>query len=312
MNHKLIPAVAGFLILVTILGMTPGLSYAQVVTFGPQLQVTTIPQDDQFLKKGIMILGLDSAIGKTHGTTLIPEFQCLDPVAWAAAVKANGGSAVGIPPACNAQDLMSQHKLLVTYNGLPVSWHVGSTEPQPVVKCNFLEKDKVNVVADPKTGKGKQGPWENLMTTTVDVSNYFVCKPRWKQPAPGVYESSGVLDVYYTGVFDGHFIADTILVVEVTLTLGKTLIFGSDIQDICVLGWAVGLNGFAVPDASQVQLPFNNIQGVFFTITKPDGTVHWVWVDALNGYVSCENAALIQKQVLGILPAVGPDPLSKV
>jgi len=307
MNRKLIPAAAALLIVVTVLGMTPGLSYAQVFAIGPKLEVTTIPQDDQMLEKGIMILGLDSALGLKHGTSQLPEYQCLDPVAYAAAVKANGNDPTGIPPPCNAQDLMSQHKLLVTYNGLPMSWHIGSTEPQPLVFCNFVEKDKTNVVPDPKTDKGKQGSWENLMTTMVDVSNEFVCKARWKSPAPGVYESAGVLDVYYTGPFDGHFIADTIMVVEVTLTLGHTIIYGSDLQDICVLGWGVG----GTPDPNSGPVVGNNEPWLWY-ITKPDGTLHYIWGNALGSYVSCEDAALVQKDALGIVPATGQDPLSTV
>jgi hypothetical protein len=318
MNRKLIPAVAGFMILLTVLSMTPSLSFAQTtLTFGPQLQVTTIPQDDQVREKGIMILGLDTAIDKLHGTSQLPEYQCLDATSYAAAVKAAGGiDAYTGPPMCGPQDLMSQHKLLVTYNGLPMSWHIGSTEPQPLVFCNFVEKDKVNVVPDPKTGDGKQGSWENLMTAMVDVSNDFVCKVRWKSPAPGVYESVGVLDVYYKGAFDGHYIADTILVVEATLTLGRTVIFGSDIQDICVLGWGAGYAAFATDSVGGVLLD----QGLFLDqlgqvlqpthyITKPDGTLHYIWEIPLGGYASCEDAALVQRQALGIQLATGQDPL---
>jgi hypothetical protein len=303
MNRKLIPAVAGLLVLLTVLGTTPSLSFAQTtLAFGPQLQVITIPQDDQIRKKGIIILGLDGAIDPATGLGLKdsngnPISTCLDPVSYAAAVKANGNDPTGIPPPCAAQDLMSQHKLLVTYNGLPMTWHIGSTEPQPLVFCNFVEKDKVNVVPDPKTGDGKQGSWENLMTALVDVSNDFVCKVRWKSPAPGVYESVGVLDVYYKGAFDGHFIADTILVVEASLTLGRTVIFGSDIQDVCVLGWGIPWQA----PASEVMLPY-------YYITKPDGTLHYLWDIPLGAYASCEDAALVQRQLLGIQLATGQDP----
>jgi hypothetical protein len=316
MNRKLIPAAAAFLIVVTILGMTPGLSYAQVYAIGPKLEVVTIPQDNQKLEKGIMILGLDSAIGLKHGTTALPEYQCLSATAYAAAVKANGGSATGVPPMCNPQDLMSQHKLLVTYNGLPMTWHIGSSEPQPLVHCNWVEKDKTNVVADPKSGIGKQGSWENLMTTMVDVSKEFTCKPRWKSPAPGVYESVGVLDVYYTGPFDGHFIADTMLVVEVTLTLGHTIIYGSDLQDICVLGWGISFDDATVPSGPSLSEgpggPATGPSPWNWYITKPDGTQHFIWGNALGEYKSCDDAALLQKQELGISPSAGPDPLSTV
>ena len=165
MNHKFIPAVAAFLILGVLLSATP-LAYAvNVLTFGPKLEVVTIPQDNQKLKKGIIILGIDPHQAQ-HVTN--PE-----------------------------NDLLSQHKIIVTYNGATLTWAVG--DPGPSIACNVLEKDKVNVVADPKTGDGQQGAWENLMTTTVDVSDKFVCKVRWKSPATGVLESVGVLDVYYVG-----------------------------------------------------------------------------------------------------------------
>ena len=55
------------------------------------------------------------------------------------------------------------------------------------------------MIPDPKSGDGKQGSYENLMTKLVDVSDKFVCKVRWKSPATGVLESVGVLDVYYVG-----------------------------------------------------------------------------------------------------------------
>ena len=58
MNHKYISAVAAFLILGVLLSATP-LAYAQTLAFGPKLEVVTIPQDNQILKKGVIILGID-------------------------------------------------------------------------------------------------------------------------------------------------------------------------------------------------------------------------------------------------------------
>jgi len=309
MNRKLIPAVAAFMILMTMLGTTP-IAFAQTtLTFGPKLEVSTIPQDNQLLKKGIIILGLDTALPNTHGTSQLQEFQCLNFADWMAAQGAAVAAGVPYtgPPLCGAQDLLSQHKLLVTYNGLPITWRPGTTDVVPLIFCNFLEKDKVNVVPDPKTGDGKQGSWENLMTTMVDVSSQFVCKARWKTLANGMLESAGVLDVYYTGPFDGHFISDTILVVTASYTLGRTVIFGSDIQDICVMGWAfIGDAFLPAPNT-----PGYNWNANFF-ITKPDGTLHFIWIDPMPGYVSCDDIALVQRLHLGILPATGQDPLSPV
>lgn len=264
MNHKYIPAVAAFLIVGMLLSAIP-LSYAQTtLAFGPKLDVVTIPQDDQVLGTGVMILGLQTAVA--------------------------------------GKDLMSQHKLQVTYNGGLLSW--SDELPGITVVCNWLEKDKVNVVPDPKTGKGQQGAYENLMTNLVDVSDHFVCKPRWKVINNEVW-SVGVLDVYYTGPTTlaknaGYFIADNIMVVSVYFTVGKTVAFGSEMQDICTLGWAVTGNAPQTAVAAT------------FIITKPDGTQHYIWQNAMGNFVSCEALALAQRDVLGIKLPLGQDPLSTV
>jgi hypothetical protein len=278
MNHRYISAIAAFLILGVLLSATP-LAYAQTLAFGPKLDVVTIPQDNQKLKKGIILLGI------------IPE------------ARTEGWT-----------DLLSQHKIIVTYNGQTLTWHVG--DPGPTIACNVLEKDKVNVVPDPKTGDGKQGSYENLMTKLTDVSDKFTCKARWKSPAEGVLESVGVLDVYYVGPLPnpdltnptdidkdnkavGVWIADNILVVEAFFTVGRTLVFGSDIQDICVLGWAWGWD---VEEEAPI------IVAPQYHITKPDGTQHYIWQNAMGPFVSCEDSALSQRDVLGILLPTGQDP----
>jgi hypothetical protein len=261
MNHKHISAIAAFLILGVLLSATP-LAYAETLAFEPRLDVVTIPQDDQILKKGIIILGIDPVGGPAAGPT----------------------------------DLLSQHKLIVTYNGQTLTWEIGTAGP--TIGCNVLEKDKVNVVPDPKTGDGKQGDYENLMTKLVDVSDKFVCKPRWKSPAAGVYESVGVLDVYYIGPHGrsaGVWIADNILVVEAFFTVGRTVVFGSDIQGICVLGWPV--------TGSDVQAA----AGASWIITEPDGTPYYIFENAMGNFVSCEDLALVQRAVLGISLDTGPD-----
>jgi len=279
MNHKLLPAVAAFLILGVLLSATPLAYAATVLTFGPKLEVVTIPQDNQKLKKGVIILGIDP----------------LQPLT----AKAPGPN-----------DLLSQHKIIVTYNGATLVWRVG--DPGPSIACNVLEKDKVNVVPDPKTGDGKQGDYENLMTKLVDVSDKFVCKVRWKSPATGVLESVGVLDVYYVGPLTaapvpnvtplgtngkqvGVWIADNILVVEAFFTVGRTVVFGSDIQDVCVLGWPVNIapNAPVLPN---------------WIITKPDGLPHYIWTNAMGNYVGCEELALAQRNALAILLETGQDP----
>jgi hypothetical protein len=283
MNHKYISAIAAFLILGVLLSATP-LAYAQTLGFGPKLEVVTIPQDNQILKKGVIILGIDPA----------------DPLTAKAPLPT---------------DLLSQHKIIVTYNGATLVWAVGTAGP--TIACNVLEKDKVNVIPDPKTGDGKQGSYENLMTKMVDVSDKFVCKVRWKSPATGVLESVGVLDVYYvgplpkassaggtvpgvTGKAAGVWIADNIVVVEAFFTVGRTVVFGSDIQDVCVLGWAPEGAGALV--ATPVDPDYS--------ITKPDGLHHYIWMNAMGPFVGCEELALAQRDVLGILLDTGQDPLA--
>jgi hypothetical protein len=267
MNHKLLPIVAAFLILVMVVGSTPFTTALASVTgrytTAPRLEVTTIPQDDQKREKGIMILGLFPGYTGAVGQVLLPA------------------------------DLMSQHKLLVTYNGQPIIWRLGteSLEGVPIVVCNVVEKDKVNAIDDPKTTVKPQFHNE-IQTKLVDVSQNFICKARWKPYSAGWLESAGVLDVYYVGAADPHWIADHILVVEVFMQIGRSLVSGVDIQDICVLGWAVNpADTGLVPYAPNWQ------------ITKPDGKVHYIWENALGQYASCEDAALVQRYEMGLPPA---------
>ena len=259
MNHKLLSIVSAILILTVLLGASP-FTYAvtQRYTTLPTLLVTTIPQDNQVLEKGIIILDLGQA-----------KF---------------------------GQDLMSQHKLLVTYNGQTIIWPVAGAGVN--ILCNFLEKDKVNVINDPKTGDGKQAAWENLMTKMVDVSDHFTCKARWKSPGVGLLESAGVLDVYYSGDGSNFYISDTILVVTATYAIGRSIVWGSEMQDICILGWAINANTIETAvDPS-------------YSITKPDGTQHHIWQNAMGGFVGCEELALAQRDIAGILLPQGQDPLA--
>jgi hypothetical protein len=262
MNHKLLSIVSAILILTVLLGASP-FTYAvtQRYTTLPTLLVTTIPQDNQVLEKGIIILDL-------------------------------GQASFG-------RDLMSQHKLLVTYNGQTIIWPVAGAGV--TVFCNFLEKDKVNVIDDPKTGDGKQGSWENLMTKMIDVSDHFTCKPRWKSPGVGLLESAGVLDVYFSGALGAnakYYISDTILVVTATYTIGRSIVWGAEIQDICVLGWAINTNVIQTAVAPN------------YSITKPDGTKHYIWQNAMGDFVGCEELALAQRDFLGVLLPQGQDPLA--
>jgi hypothetical protein len=243
MNKRYLPAIAALLIAITCASFLPVI--AQEVTLptyifaAPTLQVVTIAQDDQLRHTGVMWLA-DNMKDFLAGTT--PDM-----------------------------DVMSQFKILVSYNGVPVT-------PSSLY-CQVVEKDKYNSIKD------KQGPWENLETVPKDVSTYFTCKFRWGKP--GV----GVLDVYYTGPTSGIAtaavrISDYILVVGANYAVGRSTVYGTDMQDICILGWQIeSANG--VPD---------------YVITKPDGTEHYVYADPLGSFpnVNCEDAALVQKDQLGV------------
>jgi len=244
------PIVASILIVSMLLSASSPIVSAQTLrAFAPKLDVITIPEDNQVLKKGIMVLGLD-------GT----------------------GFEKGYAP---GKDLMSQHKLLVSYNGQLLFWRIGDVGP--VVTCNVLEKDKVNPLPDKFGVPTAQFPQENLITKLVDVSDKFICKPRWKTPAdmPGWYESAGVLDVYFDGPALPTLIADNILVVQATLVIGRTIIVGTDIQDICILGFSMSENTrtITLPDGGEVYISSSNPMGAF---------------------VSCEEAAIEQRAYLGL------------
>jgi len=276
MNRKyLIPALASVLVLSMVLSsFTPAMAQPPVIA--PKLDVVTIPQDDQVREKGIMILGLDTNQGGS-----------LDGFVAACEIPEVAGSPdphlddPGVPN-CGFMDLLSQHKLVVSYNGQLLYWSIGT--PALVVTCNVLEKDKVNPVPDKFGDPTYQFPEENLKTKLIDVSDKFICKPRWKSPAdmPGHEESVGVLDVYYVGPYEATMLADNILVVTVSLVIGRTIVVGTDMQDICVIGWGLGNRRL---------------------ITLPNGgDVYQTWANAMGDYVSCEELTLVQRDAVGIAP----------
>jgi len=252
----LIPVVASILILSMLLSSaTPMVSAMNISTFAPKLEVITIPEDNQVLKKGMMVLNL-----APNGP----------PPGW----PVDKGWSPGM-------DVMSQHKLLVTFNGQVLYWKV--QDPGLVVTCNVLEKDKYNPLDDKFGEPTKQFPQENLVTKLIDVSDKFICKPRWKTPAgmAGWFESAGVLDVYYNGPALPSIIADNILVVSVTLVINRVPVVGTDIQDICILGFSMSPN--------------------VRVITLPDGgETYTTWSNPMGPFVSCEEAAIEQRAVLGL------------
>ena len=202
----------------------------------PKLEVVTIPEDDELRKTGVIIIGLSPKLpwDKPY------DRWCYDR-----------------PGRC--VDKLSQHKILVTFNGVPVNFHVD---------CQFIKKEKLHPLQKPQFKR------EQLKTVLTDESLSFKCKLR--PGKPGV----GVLDVYYVGPQEKQFIADYIMVVQVWLKIGSTTVYGIDVQDICVLGWAIDTNTMR--------------------IWKPDDTYHFSWPDALGPFVSCEEAALWQRDNQGL------------
>lgn len=150
----------------------------------------------------------------------------------------------GFPPV----DWLAQFKISITYNGVAVN--------ATTLYCQVIEKDKYNPIKD------QQFPAENLKTVPKDQSGLFVCK--WRSGKPGI----GVLDVYYIGTAAVQYIADYVLVVGASYTVGRTVVFGTDMQDICVLGYPI-------------------IEPLFL-------------VDPLGSYASCEDAASTEKDTLGL------------
>jgi hypothetical protein len=222
-------------------------------TVQPTLQVVTIAEDDEKRETGIMVLGL---IPKVDPNVMPwPDEKRLDQYC----LTANNQFGPCI-------DKLSQHKILVTFNGVPVNFNVD---------CQFIKKEKMHPLQKP------QFVGEQLRTVLTDESANFVCKLR--SGKPGV----GVLDVYYIGPQAKQFIADYIMVVSVWTTFGRTTVYGAEVQDICVLGWAIGQDNEAANT---------------FVMTKPDGTHHFSWPDTLGPFVSCEEAALWERDAMGLPP----------
>jgi len=234
-----LPAIASLLILC--IGFASFLPVVAVTALRaraePKLEVVTIPEDDELRKTGVIIIGLS------------PKLPTWD--------KPYDRWCYDRPGRC--VDKLSQHKILVTFNGVPVNFKVD---------CQFIKKEKLHPL------QKRQFEREELRTVLSDESALFKCKLR--SGKPGV----GVLDVYYVGPQEKQFIADYIMVVQVWAKFGSTTVFGIEVQDVCVLGWAIDYNTMR--------------------IWKPDNTYHFSWPDALGPFVSCEEAALWQRDNQGL------------
>jgi hypothetical protein len=267
MNKKYyLPAAASLLIFAMVItSLTPAMA-AQVKSSKalPVLEVTTIAEDDQVRHTGVMVFGFPIVASLS---TFVSIENC-----------AELKTATGWPGSCqdHGDDKLAQYKMLVTFNGIPV----GTADSLTVV-CQVYEKDKIAPGV-----KTQQGKYEQLRTTVTDLSTYFHCKLR---PAePGVF----VLDLYYTGPQTKEFIADYGIVITVSMQIGRSTVFGSDLQDVCLLGWSMSSNERSIPKPSPSD-PLGANQR------------HYTWNDALGPFAGCEEATIWQKAFLGF-PITGP------
>ena len=168
-------------------------------------------------------------------------------------------------------DLLSQHKILATLNGVP-------TTPTYVL-CEIVEKEKAKIPPTSTKATGKrQFDDEMIKTTLKDVTNNFICKFHWIKP--GV----GALDVYFVGPRVKDFIADHMLIITVGYKINRTTIWASDLQDICILGWSMGREWLSI--------------ALFKNPGQSTGQKRWEfydsWDDPLYNFVSCDEAAAWQ------------------
>jgi len=176
-------------------------------------------------------------------------------------------------PVLPGMDLLSQHKILATLNGVP-------TRPDYLL-CEVVEKEKAKIPPmSSKTPSKRQFNDEIIKTTLTDVTSNFICKVNWIKP--GV----GALDVYFVGPRVTNFIADHMLIVTAGYKVNRNTIWASDVQDICILGWAMG--------------PTPNDEEFLATIlfwnsglsTVPGQyEIYWSWPDPMGPFVSCDEAA---------------------
>jgi hypothetical protein len=180
-------------------------------------------------------------------------------------------------------ELLSQHKILATLNGVPTTPYTWW--------CEIIEKEKAKMPPmTTKTPSTRQFDDEIIRTTVKDVSSNFICKIWYVKP--GV----GVLDVYFVGPRVKNFIADHMLIITMAWKVGRTTVYASDLQDICILGWSMGT------ETLKIKLFTNPGKS-----TWPKGDeFYYSWDDALGTFASCDEAGAWQRAWLaggwGYLP----------
>ncbi|MGH7799882.1 MAG: hypothetical protein ACREOW_04525 [Thermodesulfobacteriota bacterium] len=263
--------------LLMVFGVSLRPSYAELV-------IQTIPQDDQLREKGIIILCPQQSDGDF-------ESSCDEEVDFSPCT--DDRRVLGQPdiigfPVCVSSDtdFHAEYKVDFRLNGRNV-------DPDEL-ECLVLQKDVC-------TFDGGEA------TLVVDVTEFFTCKFRSDPNQPGV----GVIDVYFNedGLRQANravFIGDHILKV-VARADGNV---GSEIQDICILGFA-SCRGFE--PRFQVDsifrddcrsfgqfIPFKVSDKFFytpnfFTSVFSGGEPFTVFADPLFPFASCKDAALWER-----------------
>jgi hypothetical protein len=308
-KFDMLPVIAAFVITLLVLpSLVLPVNAALPAVNNNLASVVTIPEDDLKRETGVMVLGLepaqtylkvggpggwyaDSTCTTTEGTPTVVGPELNDEPILFGERTTRGEEIVVYQRVSNVlcvphvfapiwevtgkgfafgSDLLSQHKMLATLNGVP-------TKPDFLL-CEIVEKEKAKIPPQgDKFPSKRQFPDEQIKTTLQDVTSNFVCK--FRTIKPGVY----VLDVYFVGPQVSNFIADHMLIVTVGYKVGTKTIWASDLQDICILGWSMGENTLAIALFD----PYRLSTGDYFD-------VYYSWNDALHEFVSCDEAAAWQ------------------
>ena len=258
--------------LLMVFGVSLRPSYAELV-------IQTIPQDDELREKGIMIL-CPVQDSSDPGFCEEADFSpCTDDTR-----VLGTPDIIGFPVCVSSDtDFHAEYKVDFRLNGRNV-------DPD-TFECLVLQKDVC--VLD-----GVEG------TIVVDVTDNFTCKFRHDPDQPGV----GVIDVYFNefGLRENPnravFIGDHIL--KVVARAGGNV--GSEIQDICILGFAScrGFDGrFREFDDCRsfgqfIPFPVSDrffYTPNFFTSVFSEGEPFTVFADPLFPFASCKDAALWER-----------------
>ena len=261
-----------------------------LMVFGPllspsyaELVIQTIPQDDQLREKGIIIL-CPPQEAEEPGFCEEPNwFPCVDNDD---AIRVLGTpDIIGFPVCVSSDtDFHAEYKVDIRRNGVNVNADI---------ECIVLEKDVC------RSGGGEG-------TIIKDVTDFFTCKFRQDGINPGV----GVIDIYFNELgllqFDrSAFIGDHIL--KVVARAGSDR--GSEIQDICILGFATcrGFDPRFQVDSQfsddcrffGQEVPFGGdwfYTPNFFTSVFSSGQPYTIFADPLYPFASCKDAALWERE----------------